>query len=284
VAEIWRIAGVQFEPQLGQKEANLERIGQFAARAAEAGARLAIFPECAVCGYCFESLEEAAEYAEPIPGPATERLADLCRRRGLFVVAGMLERAEQRVFNACVLVGPNGLVGSYRKIHLPHLGVDRFATPGDRPFQVWQIDGLRVGMHICYDGSFPESARVMTLAGADLIALPTNWPTGSECSSEHMVATRAMENTVYYAAVNRIGVERGVRFIGGSRICDPEGRTLAAASANVEAVLYAEIDPEQARRKLLVRVPEKHHINRMADRRPQFYGPIIEPVTEQWRG
>jgi predicted amidohydrolase len=234
-------------------------------------ARLVIFPECALTGYCFDSRDEAWPHAEEVPGPAVEMLARACRRLGLFAVIGMLERDRDRLFNAAVLVGPDGLVGSYRKVHLPFLGIDRFNTPGDRPFQVWDIGGLRVGLNICYDGSFPESARVMTLLGADLIALPTNWPPGSECASEHVVPTRAMENTIYYAAVNRVGEERGFRFIGGSSICDPGGKVLAEAPGDREAVLYAEIDPAVARQKHIVRVPGKHEIDRVRDRRPDFY-------------
>jgi predicted amidohydrolase len=183
------------------------------------------------------------------------------------------------MYNSCVLVGPMGLIGSYRKIHLPFLGVDRFTTPGDRPFRVWDIDGLRLGLNICYDGSFPESARTMALDGADLIALPTNWPPGSECASQHMIATRAMENTIYYAAVNRVGVERGFAFIGGSRICDPTGNTLAAAEGVDETMLIAEIDVTKARNKRLVRVPGKHEINRIADRRPELYSRLTEPMA-----
>jgi predicted amidohydrolase len=247
--------------------------------AAREEAQLVIFPECALTGYCFESLEEAWPYAEAVPGPATDSLALVCRRRRLFAVMGMLERDGDKLFNACVLVGPDGLVGSYRKVHLPFLGVDRFTTPGDRPFRVWDVRGLRLGLNICYDGSFPESARAMALEGADLIALPTNWPPGSECASQHMVATRAMENTIYYAAVNRVGEERGFQFIGGSRICDPAGNTLAAAEGTNEMMLRAEIDVARARQKRLIRVPGKHEINRIADRRPQFYSKLTDPLT-----
>jgi predicted amidohydrolase len=275
--DTWTIAAVQMDCRLGDKELNLQRMLSQLAAAQQAGARLVIFPECALPGYCFDSRDEALPFAEEIPGPAVESLGQACRRLDVFAVMGMLERSGDRLFNAAVLVGSQGLIGSYRKVHLPFLGIDRFNTPGDRPFQVWDLGGLRVGLSICYDGSFPESARVMTLAGADLIALPTNWPPGSECAAEHMVATRAMENTIYYAAVNRVGEERGFRFIGGSRICDPSGKTLASEPGDGEAVLFAEIDPARARQKRLIRVPGKHEVNRIADRRPEFYGKIVEP-------
>jgi predicted amidohydrolase len=132
-------------------------------------------------------------------------------------------------------------------------------------------------MHICYDGSFPESGRVLALLGADILVLPTNWPTHSECAAEHMIATRAMENTVYAMAVNRVGEERGFRFIGRSSIAAPNGEVLAYASQTSEEILYADVDPTRARQKHLVRVPGKHEINRFADRRPSFYAPIGAP-------
>jgi predicted amidohydrolase len=133
-----------------------------------------------------------------------------------------------------------------------------------------------MGMNICYDVSFPESSRIMALAGAELIALPTNWPPGAGCVACYAPNTRAMENHVYYIAVNR--EERGFRFIGQSRICEPNGNTLASADETSETILYAEIDPAIARNKHLVRVPGKHEIHRFYDRRPEMYGAIVEPV------
>ena len=189
----------------------------------------------------------------------------------------MLERDGDRLFNACVLTGPDGVVATYRKVHLPFLGVDMFADPGDRPFAVHEAGGLKVGMHICYDGAFPEPARVMSLLGADLLVLPTNWPTHSECAAEHMIPTRAMENTVYVMAVNRVGEESGFRFIGASSIVDPRGHRLAYAGPDSEETLFADVDPGLARRKRLVRVPGRHEINRIADRRPAFYTELTKP-------
>ena len=272
----FRVAGVQMEPRLGRLEENLgvilERLGQ----AAAAGAHLAVFPECALSGYGFSSREEGFAHAVPVGGPEVGKVVALAAKTGCACAFGLLERDGTRLFNACVLVGPRGVIGSYRKVHLPYLGIDMFVDPGDRPFAVHDVDGLRVGMHICYDGSFPETARVMTLLGADLLILPTNWPTHSECAAEHMIATRAMENTVYVMAVNRVGVESGFRFIGSSSISDPSGKTLARAGADREESIIAEIDPQLARNKHLVRVPGRHEIDRIADRRPAFYGPLVE--------
>lgn len=271
----WKIAGVQMDCRFADVAANLtamrSRLGEAAAR----GARLVIFPECVVSGYCFQSKEEAWPHAQPLPGPASEALAEDCRRLGVHVIAGLLERGEEgNLFNSCLLVGPDGLVATYRKIHLPHLGIDRFTTPGNRPFAVHDLGGLRVGINICYDGSFPESARVLTVLGADLIVLPTNWPTGAK-TSICLTEARALENHVYYAAVNRIGSERGFRFIGASRIVAPDGTLLATAGPDGDEILLAEIDPAVARAKRVIRVPGEHEVDRLRDRRPEMYGPLI---------
>jgi predicted amidohydrolase len=258
-------------------ERNLEKITSHTRETSRQGAFLTIFPECAVTGYCFASLAEATPVAQPIPGPATERIRRACAETGTFAIVGMLEAEGQRLFNAAVLVGPEGILGAYRKVHLPYLGIDMFTTPGDRPFAVHTAGEVRIGMNICYDASFPEAARSLALLGADLIALPTNWPPGAECMAATAINTRAMENAVYYAAVNRVGSERGFEFIGRSRICDPSGRTLAESSGIGEEILYAEIDPALARRKHIIRVPGKHEIDRMADRRPEMYGLLVEP-------
>jgi predicted amidohydrolase len=275
----YRVAAVQMDPGLGTVARNLDTILARLAEAAEDGARLVVFPECALTGYGFESRSEAAAHGEPLDGPSSRRLAEACRRLDVWSIHGFLEADGPKLFNACALIGPGGPVASYRKVHLPFLGVDRFVDPGDRPFAVHDVDGggLRVGMHICYDGSFPEVARVLTLLGADVLVLPTNWPPHSECAAEHMMVTRAMENVVYAMAVNRVGEEAGFRFIGRSSIVAPTGQVLAMGSADREEVLYAELDPARARRKKLVRVPGRHEIDRLADRRPAFYRPLVEP-------
>jgi predicted amidohydrolase len=276
----WKIAGVQLNCYLGDKRRNLDSIQARLREAAEHGARLAIFPECALTGYGFESKEEAWPHAELIPGPSTDMLAELCSKLGIWAIFGLLERsASDELFNASALVGPEGKPISYRKIHLPYLGVDRFATPGDRPFAVHDLGGLKVGMTICYDCSFPESARVLTLQGADLVVLPTNWPTGARSTPKFLVQARALENHIYYAAVNRVGEERGFHFIGQSRIVDCEGELLAATDSDSETMLFAVLDPSRARQKHIVKIPGKYEIDRVADRRPQMYGPIVEEMS-----
>lgn len=269
----WKIAGVQMDCRLGEKAVNLDLMRHKLREAAGRGARLIIFPECALTGYSFDSKEGAWPHSETLPGPSADRLAADCRELGVWAVFGLLERDGDRLFNACALVGPGGLVGGYRKVHLPYLGIDRFATPGDRPFAVHDLGGLRLGMNICYDGSFPESSRVLALLGADLIVLPTNWPTGARAAC-HLPEARALENHVYYFAVNRVGEERGFRFIGRSRVIDYNGEIIASAG-DAEEIVCAEIEPEKAREKRVVVVPGKYEINRVGDRRPEMYGPLV---------
>ena len=274
--EKFTLAGVQMDPCLMDKEANLARMIDSVEQAVAKQSGLVVFPECALTGYCFESLQEALPYAETIPGPSTERLAGVCRKAQVYLVLGMLEKDGDRCFNAAALIGPEGVVGKYRKVHLPFLGVDRFVDSGDLGFEVHQTRLGRIGLNICYDGSFPESARTLALNGADMILLPTNWPKGAEEFAEFLVNARGLENHVFSVAVNRVGRERGFRFIGRSRIVNPSGRTLALASPDGEEIIYAEIDPSAARDKHITRVPGKHQINRFKDRRPQYYGKIVE--------
>jgi predicted amidohydrolase len=282
-----RVAAVQMDIELGNRVRNLERLAGFARRAAGGGARLTVFPECTLTGYAFESRDEAREHAETIPGPSTAAVAEICRELDLYVVFGLIERADspdspdspdgERLFNALALVGPGGVLASYRKIHLPHIGLDHFVDPGDRPFAVHETPLCRIGMSICYDGAFPESARVLALGGAELVVLPTNWPPGAEEFALYGINARALENAVYYLAADRVGEERGFRFIGLSRIVDVDGRSLAEADGESEVILTATIDPARARQKRVDRVPGKHWIDRFADRRPEFYGSLVEP-------
>lgn len=274
----WKVAGVQMDCRLGDPAGNLAAVRERLREAAGQGARLVVFPECVLTGYCFTSRQEAWPFAEPVPGPATEAIARDCGELGAWAVVGMLEArpGDEALFNTCVLVGPAGVAATYRKIHLPFLGVDRFTTPGDEPFAAHDLGGLRIGMNICYDGSFPEAARCLMLLGADLIVLPTNWPPGARCTAQSLIPARALENQVFYAAVNRVGSERGFDFIGMSRIVDCGGNYLAVSEDDRPTVLYADIDPIQAREKHIVKIPGEYELDRLAHRRPEMYRVLIE--------
>jgi predicted amidohydrolase len=277
------LAAVQTDLAFAQPDDNRRRLGDKLQSAAAAGAQVIVFPECSVTGYCFERPSDALSVAETIPGPSTEHFAELCRQRNVHVVFGTLERLADDLYNACALVGPHGWIGTYRKVHLPYLGVDRFTTPGQEPFRVWETPVGRIGMNICYDLAFPEAARCLALAGAELIVLPTNWPPGAECTAEFMVPARALENHVFYLAVNRVGTENGFRFIGRSQICDVHGRLLSVAQESEEITLLAHCDLSLARNKHIIRVPELHEIHRIGDRRPELYGPLVAPNPQHGR-
>ena len=272
-----KIACVQTDVTFKDIDANLSSLEATVRSEVNQETQLTVFPECFSTGYCFDSLAEAMAFSESVPGPSTDRVVKLCAELQTHVVFGMLEKSGDQLFNVAVLIGPDGLIGSYRKVHLPYLGVDRFTTPGDRPFEVFEAAGVRIGMLICYDGGFPEAARVLSIRGADLIVLPTNWPPGGSYMAEFSINCRAMENGIYFAAVNRIGTENGFSFIGKSRICSPVGATINSIDDASPGILRTEIDPMIARTKRIVRVPGKHLIDRMADRRPELYGAICEP-------
>ncbi|HEY3967972.1 MAG TPA: carbon-nitrogen hydrolase family protein [Planctomycetaceae bacterium] len=272
-----KIAGVQMDVAIAEVDRNLSAMVGHLRETTARGARLTVFPECALSGYCFASLGEARPFAQAIPGPATERMRAACAELGCYSVFGMLELEGSKLFNAAVLVGPTGVIGSYRKVHLPYLGIDMFTSFGDRPFAVHNAGELKIGMNICYDASFPEAARALAILGADLIVLPTNWPPGAECTAASVINARAIENAVYYLAVNRVGTECGFDFIGRSKISDPSGVTIAESHGVGEEILYAEIDLAKSRRKHIIRVPGKHEIDRLADRRPEMYGLLVDP-------
>lgn len=273
-----RIAGIQSDVTWGDRQANLNRMIRWLEQVEVAESDLVVFPECMLGGYCYDSLEEAWEFADSLPGEATQAIRSICKKNDQFVAYGFLERGNNReLFNTCVLIGPDGIVGQYRKVHLPYLGVDRFVTQGREPYRVYDADGMRIGMHICYDASFPESSRTLALEGADLLILPTNWPPGADTFAKYLPNARALENNVYFMAVNRVGEERGFRFIGQSRICEPNGSGLVEGPEYGEMALIADIDLDRARNKRLVRVPGKHVIDRFADRRPDYYQKLTDP-------
>jgi len=275
---MYGIAVVQMDIAIGQLDANRVSIARWLAEAAQRGARLVVFPECALSGYCFTSADEARQSAVALDDARLGALIDDCRRLDVWAIVGLLEADGPHLRNTLVVLSRGGIAGRYRKTHLPRLGVDRFVTAGDDAAVVVDVDGLRVGLGICYDCSFPESARVSALAGADLIALGTNWPTTAMSTARYIPNARALENHVYYAVASRVGHERGFDFIGHSRICEPFGETLALADHQREAILVADIDPNIARKKHLVRFQGKHEIDRMADRRPELYTRIVQPV------
>ncbi len=262
---------LQFDPRFGNVPANLKTV-----ETALAGTRnaLIVLPELFSTGYNFSSHEELAGLAEEIPeGPVSERLLAIAAQQNLHLVAGIAERlghgAEAAFFNSCALFGPRGFLGTYRKVHL-FAREKLFFTAGDLGFPVFTLDlpgSPKVGMMICFDWRFPEAARSLALAGADIIAHPSNllmpW-------CQEAMITRCLENRVYAVTCNRTGVEDrgGVRlaFTGSSQIVDPDGRRMAEAGPAEEALAIVSIDPAAARIKTV-----NDHNDLFEDRKPGLY-------------
>ena len=272
-----KVAAVQMDIKILDRAGNLEKILSRLQQAASAGAKLAIFPECALSGYCFVSREEAAPVAEEVPGPSTEKILAAAKALDCTVVVGLLERVGDRIFNAAAVVTPQGILGTYRKLHLPCLGIDWHAALGDKPFPVFTTPHARIGISICYDCSFPESGRILKLKGAQILAIPTNWPLGSD-TWQHTPPVRATENHMFVIACDRVGEERGFRFAGHSQIVDCGGTKLAEAGETEETILYGEIDPAAADRNRVVRQPGTWEFDRIAARRPEMYAALTDPA------
>ena len=282
MSQLIKIAAVQTNPQLMNPEKNLKNIFGAMKEAAKMQVNLIVFPECSLSGYIFRSREEALPFTETIPGPSTEKIFNLCKELNAYVILGLLEKDNGKLFNSAVFIGPNGIIGNYRKNHLPFLGIDRFVDRSEKPFEVYQTPVGNIGIEICYDITFPESSRVMMLQGADILALPTNFPRDRAGDViKYVIPTRAIENSVYVVAADRVGKERGATFAGRSKIVSHSGKTISQASASKEEIIYAEIDLEPARQKHLVKVPGEDEVDRFLDRRPELYGKITEPVDDR---
>jgi predicted amidohydrolase len=271
------IACAQIDCVLGDPKINLEKIVGCMRSAAEREAKLVMFPECALTGYAYNSLHEAIPFAEKIDGRSSEAVAEVCRETGTHAIAGFIETDGDKFYNAAMVVGPDGVIGSYRKVHLPFIGIDRFVTPGDRQFNIFELPFGKVGVNICYDISFPEAARVLKLKGAELIALVTNWPEAAWRTPEFLANTRALENHLFYAATDRVGTERGWKFIGRSKIVDCNGDTLEEAGLEDEELLITSIDFQEANHNRIVNVAGAYEVDRLADRRPEMYEAIAQP-------
>ncbi|MGW8282330.1 MAG: carbon-nitrogen hydrolase family protein [Gemmatimonadota bacterium] len=277
-----RVCGVQTDPRLGEPETNAEVICDRMAEAESEGARLVVFPEAALTGYVFDSRKQALDGSLEADSAIIRRVRDACRDLGVWSVFGAIERVRDesgpdRLYNTAFLSAPSGELHRYHKVHTLCLGVDRFTIPGDEGFRVWDLPFGRIGLNICYDGSFPESARALKLLGAQLIVLPTNWP--DLTLKTEQTRLRALENHVYYLAVNRVGVERGVTFAGGSVAAGPRGELLAEGGA--EALSFVvEMDLASADANRVIKAPGSYEFDYVADRRPDLYAPLRELTPE----
>jgi predicted amidohydrolase len=266
-----KIGVYQNNPLFSEVDHNIEQAVQ-----ALAGLEtdLMVLPELFNTGYQFISKEEAEILAEEIPsGKTCQAMIDFAREDETFLVFGMAERDGDHIYNGSAVVGPEGFVGRYRKIHL-FAEEKYFFDPGDSEFQVFDLGLARIGVMICFDWWFPESARVLALEGADIICHPANLVLPL---CQQAMTTRSLENGVFSATANRIGSEaRGGKppliFTGKSQILDCWGSVLTQLSEAETGVSVVDIDVSQARNK---KVTPKN--DRFADRRPDFYGPILGP-------
>jgi len=260
---MFRCGFAQFVPEFGDIDTNLERIG---ALAVGCDVDLLVLPELALTGYLFADRDELLELAEAADGGAEGRLTQIAGDAGCHLVVGIAEREDHLAFNSSVLVGPTGVVGRYRKAHLFDREKDLF-EPGNRPLEVWQVAGVRVGMMICFDWIFPEVMRTLALRGADLVAHPANLVLPL---CQRVMPARCIENRLYAVTANRWGTERRggreLAFTGGSGIWDPAGITLATAPAAGDHVGTVDLDPAHARDK---QVTPRNHV--LDDRRVDLY-------------
>jgi predicted amidohydrolase len=282
------LAVCQYAPQVGELESNAALGSEWIGRAAAAGANLIVLPELAASGYVFASSEEAERSSQPAAGgPTLTRWIEACHRDGVWVVAGFAESTPRGRFNSAALLGPDGVVGVYRKAHL-FFDEKSYFEPGEGGFPVFDLPLGRVGLLICYDVWFPEAARVLALAGADIVCIPTNWVANFRrqvldergwTMGNYACVAIATQNQVFVAAADRIGTERGIEFVGCSCIVGPDGWMLTGPAARSdEALLVADLDLGRAV-AARQRTPRNHTL---LDRRPAVYGSLsaISPAAQ----
>lgn len=263
---IHKVAAVQFEPTMFEKERNVARLLELCEQAAAAGARLIVTPEMGTTGYCWYDRAEVAPFVEKIPGPTTDRFAALARKHDCYIVVGMPEVDEDGIyFNAAVLIGPDGIVGRHRKTH-PYISEPKWAAAGDLHNQVFETPVGRIALLICMDVHFVETARLMALGGADVICHISNWL--AERTPAPYWISRAFENGCYVIESNRWGLERTVQFSGGSCVIAPDGQVIAVLDKG-DGILLSEIDLDAARARRVLGEAV------FAQRRPELYSELL---------
>lgn len=266
----YRVAAIQFEPEFGAIEENVSRMVALCDEAARRRCRLIVLPEMATTGYCFYDQDEIAQFVEPIPGPSTNRLAQVAMAHNCYIVFGLPEVDLQSgiFYNSAALVGPHGLVGKIRKVH-PYVADNKWAKDGDLGFPVWDTELGRIGCQICMDACYPEPTRIAALKGADVVCIPTNWVDERAPAADWF--TRAFENGVYFIAADRYGLERGVQFSGGSCVIGPNGGLLALQDIG-DGVVEAEVDLSSTQERPF---QWEHGGDKLQERRPRFYRDLI---------
>ena len=283
-----KIACCQIEPHVGRKEENLEKTLRFAEEAADEGASVILLPELANTGYVFNTRSEAFGLSEEVPGGETTRTwEEWAMRRGVYLAAGIAEREGDRLYNSSVLLGPDGYIGKYRKLHLWNRE-KLFFEPGDLGLPVFHTPLGRLAMYLCWDMWFPELTRIYALQGVDLILNITNWVSAGQGRekedtrlTEAVCVALAHLNSVFIAAADRIGIERGQPFLGRSMIVSPRGELLAGpASHDQEETIFAVCNLVESRQRK--RKTRLNHL--MLDRRTDVYDTLLgyDDVPFNW--
>jgi predicted amidohydrolase len=247
MSRVHKVATVQFEPTMFEKERNIARLIELCEAAALAGARLIVTPEMGTTGYCWFDRAEVAPFVEVVPGPTTDLFTALARKHDCYIVIGMPEIDSDGIhFNSAVLIGPDGVIGRHRKSH-PYISEPKWAAAGDLGHQVFDTPIGRIALLICMDIHFVETARLVALQGANVICHISNWL--AERTPAPYWISRAFENGCYLIESNRWGLERTVQFSGGSCVIAPDGMVTAVInSGDGFALADMDLDATRARR------------------------------------
>lgn len=269
-----RIVCRQLAPRVGELGPNSELSVQAIREAVAQGADVVVLPELVTSGYVFESKEEAASMAITPDHELFSFWADAAGGEAVVVGGFCEEGSDGLLYNSAALVDQSGVVAIYRKVHL----WDReklWFEPGAEPPLVIETAVGRIGVLICYDLEFPEMTRMLALAGAELVAVPTNWPLGERPEGERpgevlIAEAMARINRVFIACCDRTGTERGQKWTAGTSVIDPGGWVLAGAGEDGTAL--ADVNLAEARSKSLTELADV-----LADRRPELYGGVAAP-------
>ena len=267
-----KLALTQISSKREDKEANLEKIEKLTFKAKEQGADLTIFPELSLTGYVVR--DQLYELAETIPGATVEKVEALTKKTGMHIIFGMPElsdKTQATIFNTAVFVGPQGLIGKYRKMYLPTHSVfeeKRYFRSGYQTAAFPTSLG-NIGLCICYDIFFPEVLRLTRLKGAQLIVCISASPAVRRNYFETLTCARAIENTAYLAYVNLAGIQDGLQFWGGSRLISPSGDVLANARYDEEDFVICEVDYSDLR-------TAETFIPTLRDMRPELFDKLKE--------
>ncbi|MCW7941098.1 carbon-nitrogen hydrolase [Streptomyces hygroscopicus] len=260
-----RTALLQSSGRPGSVAENLKVLDEAAGRAAAVGTGLLVAPEMFLTGYAIG--DGIGRLAEPADGDSADTVAEIASRHGLAVAYGYPERDGETVFNSAQLISSDGTrLANYRKTHLFGCFERDHFTPGEKPVVQAEVNGLTVGLMICYDVEFPENVRAHALAGTDLLVVPTAQMHPFQFVAESLVPVRAFENQMYVAYVNRVGHEGEFEFVGLSTLAGPDGIARARAG-RCEQLVLADVDPAHL-------AASREANPYLKDRRPGLYGSL----------